>query len=102
MRRGLCAQHADESDARYREALPDARPAYYQRYNDPEWKRIRAAYIKAHPLCAECGEKGKHVDHISSRAKGGTNEESNLQTLCHRCHSRKTGQMDGGFGNPVR
>jgi 5-methylcytosine-specific restriction enzyme A len=101
-RRGLCEHHAAESDERYRAAHPDTRPAYYQRYNDPEWKQIRAAYIKAHPMCAECGEKGKHVDHIKPRSQGGTNDMGNLQTLCHSCHSRKTGQGDGAWGNPVR
>jgi phage terminase large subunit-like protein len=30
------------------------------------------------------------VDHIVERRDGGTDDESNLQTLCSSCHSRKT------------
>jgi 5-methylcytosine-specific restriction endonuclease McrA len=46
------------------------------------------------------GGKGElHVDHIRPRADGGTDEEWNLQTLCFRCHSRKTAAADNGFGN---
>ena len=42
---------------------------------------------------------GEHVDHIVPRAAGGTDEWSNLQSLCAKCHARKTALYDGGFGN---
>ncbi|MFL5328387.1 MAG: HNH endonuclease [Gemmataceae bacterium] len=56
------------------------------------------------PFCRTCrfaGQlvKAKHVDHIKSRRKGGTNDHSNLRSLCHSCHSRKTCKHDGGFGH---
>lgn len=41
-------------------------------------------------------EPATDVDHIISRAKGGTDERSNLQPLCHACHSEKTNREDGG------
>ena len=53
------------------------------------------------PLCAD--PYGVHanqvvaatdVDHIIALAKGGTNALTNLQTLCHACHSRKTARVD--------
>lgn len=38
------------------------------------------------------------MDHIVPLAQGGTNDTSNLQTLCRSCHSKKTVLYDGGFG----
>lgn len=41
----------------------------------------------------------KHVDHVVPVARGGAElDASNLQSLCHPCHSRKTALHDGGFG----
>lgn len=43
--------------------------------------------------CRECGATNKqtrlHVDHIVPVAKGGTNDLSNLQTLCEECNRAK-------------
>ncbi|WP_345945876.1 HNH endonuclease [Psychrobacter sp. Ps4] len=30
------------------------------------------------------------VDHIINKAKGGSDEPSNLQSLCRKCHLSKT------------
>jgi len=39
--------------------------------------------------CQECGSKNKlECHHIKPIALGGTNELSNLITLCHDCHSK--------------
>lgn len=41
--------------------------------------------------CVVCkSSKGLSVDHIKNRSQGGTDEMSNLQTLCVRCHDDKT------------
>jgi len=38
-----------------------------------------------------CGARSaNHVDHIIPRFEGGTDEDANLQTLCSRCHQRKS------------
>jgi predicted kinase len=52
-------------------------------------------YLAAHPLCAEHLRRGQvvmasDVDHIIPKRHGGTDDEANLQALCHACHSRKT------------
>lgn len=45
--------------------------------------------------CAKCGtEHFLTIDHIVPVAKGGTNNESNLQTLCAICNSRKGARME--------
>lgn len=51
--------------------------------------------------CRECGATNKesrlHVDHIKPVAKGGTNDLSNLQTLCEECNRAKyTDEWVGG------
>ncbi len=64
------------------------------------WRKLRAAYLASHPVCQHCQKvAATDVDHILPRRKGGTDDEWNLQALCHACHSRKTVKEDGGFGH---
>ncbi|NMC30742.1 MAG: HNH endonuclease [Pelolinea sp.] len=39
------------------------------------------------------------VDHKVPLSSGGTHADTNLEGMCHSCHSRKTALNDGGFGN---
>jgi len=66
-----------------------------QRGYDGRWQRLRLAFLAAHPLCAACAQAGRvepatDVHHIVPRRSGGSDEESNLQALCHACHSHVT------------
>lgn len=105
-----------------------ARRAMHQRYDsgraspskrgyDWQWQtRTRPAHIAREPWCRSCMEQGRgpvrgtEVDHITPLSAGGTHAESNLQTLCHSCHGRKTaaekrqrggGGKKSGFLQPV-
>ena len=55
-------------------------------------KRIRARDCS---LCQECKRQGRvtvgyPVDHIVPLWNGGTDDDSNKQTLCQPCHDKKT------------
>ncbi len=64
---------------------------------DGRWRKARARYLKAHPLCVKCVAKGKYqkaavVDHIVPH-RGNKKlfwDESNWQALCKSCHDKKT------------
>lgn len=55
----------------------------------------RGIYERDGHRCLACGsEKKLTLDHIVPISKGGTNDESNLQTLCEGCNCRvKRGKL---------
>ena len=68
-------------------------------YNSKVWQDLRNLYIKLHPLCESCLEKGKvkaaeHVHHIIPFLRGQTKADKirlltdpeNLMSLCFECH----------------
>lgn len=80
------------------------RPNSYQRGYNRNWRRLRMLVLHRDPICkmANCHSPSTDADHIIPKAEGGDNSMSNLQGLCHRCHSRKTVVEDGGFGKEKR
>lgn len=52
------------------------------------WKEIRQeVLLRDQRHCQVCGkEHSGQVHHVIPRSKGGTNDLSNLMTLCGRCH----------------
>ena len=60
-------------------------------YHTSEWRRVRDSYHKRNPNCKMCGQPGNQVDHIKPiRAGGKKLDAKNLQTLCGKCHYKKT------------
>lgn len=66
------------------------------------WEKLRARILaRDKHLCQRCLPKGivtaaNQVDHIVPKAKGGTDDEGNLQALCKPCHDAKTIEDAGG------
>lgn len=62
--------------------------------NSAAWRKLRAQVLREQPLCAICKtEWATDVDHRDNDPTN--NERTNLQGLCHACHSLKT-QADMG------
>jgi 5-methylcytosine-specific restriction protein A len=66
-----------------------------QRGYDSRWQRRRAVFLRQHPYCAACLAEGRvevatDVHHLRKRKDGGGDEDANLLSLCHACHSRIT------------
>lgn len=62
-----------------------------------EWRKASKAYLKEHPLCAECQRKGRLipatvVDHVVPHRGDRTLfwDRSNWHPLCKKCHDEKT------------
>lgn len=56
-----------------------------------DWPTQRLAALRRDGhRCVDCGAPTDEVDHIVSRAEGGTNELPNLASRCQGCHRRRT------------
>ncbi|MGE6739661.1 HNH endonuclease [Allorhizobium pseudoryzae] len=76
-------------------------------YNTTAWRKLRAAKLKASPLCQHCKERGllkpaNAVDHNIPIAKGGEPFPAleDLTSLCEPCHNEKTASHDRGQAKP--
>ncbi len=75
--------------------LSDAPVQVRERLRGRPWSRIRQVILLRDPLCLACLRNGVtiasvEVDHIVPIEKGGSDDDSNLQGLCHDCHTAKT------------
>jgi 5-methylcytosine-specific restriction enzyme A len=92
---GYCDRHKGFIDRNYDRARRAFDPVqgFYQ---SNAWRKCRAAFLRAHPLCRRCANAGQSVaarmvDHIKPIKSGGARLDwSNLQSLCFACHNRKT------------
>ena len=96
-----CTEHAHLMYQRYNKEQRD--PEINARYQNDEWRQIREQYIVAFPFCQLCRKQGKlvkaeEVHHIRPLAEGGTNDFSNLISLCHRCHAKVHAERGDYFG----
>lgn len=85
-----CEEHKALTDRQYNRY--ERSPDFNKRYGR-KWKKIRARYVAAHPLCEMCLKEGRYVaveevHHIKPLSQGGTHAESNLMSLCQSCHMK--------------
>jgi len=76
----------------------------HERGYGSEWDRARKIIIQRDKgLCQPCLRLGRvtpfqSVDHITPKAKGGTDDHDNLQAICKACHDAKT-LAEAGLAN---
>ena len=88
---GYCQDHMPKSERK-------ESAAWHYLYTNPRygWKHRRDAQLAREPFCRECAGRGfrvraTDVDHvIPHRGDLQLFLHGELQSLCHRCHSRKT------------
>ena len=79
-------------------AHDDQRGSARRRGYDVRWEKVRAMHLRAEPLCRICAAQGRVtvatlVDHVQPIADGGERlDDDNLQSLCARCHAKKTAE----------
>jgi len=89
----LAVEYNTGECSRYRLLMPEREPEpqpWAPKHPDvPPAMRLRI-FERDRWRCVFCRSTADlTIDHIWPRARGGTNEESNLQTLCRPCNCRK-------------
>ncbi|HHL0201241.1 HNH endonuclease [Raoultella ornithinolytica] len=90
---GYCESHKGEGWKQYKPGQ-----TRHQRGYGTKWEIIRERVLKRDSgLCQDHMKRGivkqaSCVDHIIPKAQGGTDADSNLQSLCWSCHATKTGK----------
>jgi 5-methylcytosine-specific restriction protein A len=79
----------------------DSRPSASARGYDVKWRRNSARFLKAHPVCVDCGAPATDADHdpvtrVELVRRGDPHPDAwhHLVARCHPCHSRKTATRD--------
>lgn len=96
---GYCPKHQTSSNHIKRDLQGERKisAGYHHLYFTKRWKQLRAKQLIIEPFCRECAKRGirtraTDVDHIKPH-RGNKRiffDDTNLQSLCHSCHSRKT------------
>ena len=100
----FCKEHDSENKGRERSASDRMydryarNPEHRKRYHSGDWAAISRRYRSAHPFCELCLQHDRYilaelVHHIVPLDEGGTNDWSNLQSLCSACHNVVHHQM---------
>lgn len=92
--KGYCDEHASKRSGWNRRV--DRTGSTTERGYGYAWQKLRKLILQRDKyLCVLCKEQGRlteatDVDHKLNKAKGGTDDWDNLQSLCGPCHKIKT------------
>jgi 5-methylcytosine-specific restriction protein A len=97
----FCEQHKQAENRRYNKYQRD--PKTGKRYGR-EWRKIRARFLSANPLCELCQKDGRLtpaalVHHQLKLTDGGTHDAEHPMALCDSCHSRLHAEQGDRWGN---
>ncbi|WP_394260804.1 HNH endonuclease [Moraxella boevrei] len=94
MMKGFCDEHAEHRNGWLKTQRQKGNTT--KRGYGNAWRKLRNQIMERDAyLCQICKANGKitqaqAVDHIINKASGGTDDQSNLQAICHACHKLKT------------
>jgi len=102
-----CTDHLDQVDQASK-LFDAARGSSASRGYGRRWRRLSAYIIARDPLCqiaklctadypGQLPAPSQCADHVRPRNQGGTDEESNLEGACFRCHNWKTRTQDSAL-----
>ena len=85
-----CDEHKHLNAKQYDSYKRD--PEHDKKYGS-KWRKTRSLYVRHYPLCEMCLKVGKfvpveEVHHIVPLSQGGSNDFSNLMSLCQSCHTK--------------
>src|SRR5687768_2825611 len=74
--------------------------------HSPDWTKVReGVLLRDNHQCVECGVQCREADadvhHLLPRSAGGTDEPSNLVTLCDGCHAAHHPKLAGRLARRV-
>ena len=85
-------------DLAYKAEHERARKSSAARGYGGKWAKLRRKFLEVFPTCILCSARATDVDHIIAKRDGGSDDWGNLRSLCHSCHSRRTGrEQSTGF-----
>lgn len=86
---------------RHHRRRTDRRTSARERGYDRTWRKVRDAYLSAHPVCEDPFDRhaghppaSEEVDHITPLPQGEKHDPDNLRALCRGCHAKRT-RLDG-------
>lgn len=83
--KAYCPEHQRQIDDYYEKNIRRKRS---NEVYGSRWRKTRELYFSEHPFCEACGKPAQEVHHRVPLSRGGTNDFSNLISLCRSCHNK--------------